>query len=67
MPDKFKCTECGLEVAGDTGIDPYAHLLSCFHLQPGDYELLSQQAAHRGGEYERRVQAYLAYLKQAGG
>ena len=49
------CEECSTPLGGDTGKDPYKHLLHCLHVEPDNLERVKEAATVGGGEHNRRI------------
>lgn len=60
-----KCPECGLEVGGDSNVDPYKHAVTCMHIDPSTHDRMIAQAEHESEERGRRVRILLGYASPA--
>lgn len=49
------CPECKRPVGGDTGTDPYKHLIQCLHLPNQGIDQLLAQYEGKEDERSRRV------------
>jgi len=60
----FNCLECGEPMGGDTGKDPYAHLLNCLHVDNVGVSQLHSKHTEIKSEHSRRVLHILDKLSE---
>ena len=60
----FHCLECGESIGGDTGLDLYAHLLNCLHVDNVGVSQLRSKHTEINNEHRKRVLHILDKLSE---
>ena len=66
MAGEISCQECGKVLSGNSGIDPYKHMLRCLHVEPDSLGRIREQAEGARNENGRRILAILNHIEGAG-
>ena len=66
MAGEISCQECGKVIAGNSGIDPYKHMLRCLHVEPDNLGRIREQAEGARNEIVRRILAILDHIEGPG-
>ena len=66
MAGEFNCLECGQILGGQSGKDPYKHLLRCLHVEPDSLQRIREQAEGSRNENGRRVLDILNHIEGFG-
>jgi len=64
MASPLICKECGQSLGGDTGKDPYKHMLRCLHVEPDSLQRIREQAEGARNENGRRILHILDYIEE---
>lgn len=63
MAGEVSCQECGKVIAGNSGIDPYKHMLKCLHVEPDNLGRIREQAEGARNENGRRILHILNHIE----
>ena len=66
MAGEVTCLECGKVMGGQSGIDPYKHMLRCLHVEPDSLGRIREQAEGARSENGRRILHILNHIEGVG-